>query len=171
MISRYFVSKLETLLRTYCNLQNFEFCYTGFQSICSRKPLKRCLGEISQISINPSKKTNGRLDMTSNFVFRGQKTNGYLNVNLDFLICCQKVNDRFGATLELSCFVVTEWRAAWVQFSISYFAVKNEWPFGYSFQNFAFRCEKTNGRLGTTKKSVFRCKKVNGRWGKHFTTF
>ena len=108
MISRYFVSKLETLLRTYCNLQNFEFCYTGFQSIYSRKTLKRCLGEISQISINPSKKTNGRLNMTSNFVFRGQKTNGYLNVNLDFLICCQKVNDRFGATLELSYFVVTE---------------------------------------------------------------
>ena len=43
------------------------------------------------------------------------------------------------------------------------FAVKNEWPFGHSFQNFAFRCKKTNGRLGTTKKSVFRCKKVNGR--------
>ena len=29
---------------------------------------------------------------------------------------------------------------------------KYEWPFGYSFQNFAFRCKKTNGRLGATVK-------------------
>ena len=37
-------------------------------------------------------------------------------------------------------------------FKISYFAVKNEWPFGYSFQNLVFRCKKTNGRLGTRIK-------------------
>ena len=27
--------------------------------------------------------------------------------------------------------------------------MKNEWPFGSSFQSFAFRYKKTNGRLGT----------------------
>ena len=43
--------------------------------------------------------------------------------------------------------------AAWVQFSKFYTSMqKHKWPFGRSFQNFVFRCKKTNGRLGTVFK-------------------
>ena len=28
------------------------------------------------------------------------------------------------------------------RYIFGYFAVKNEWPFGYSFQKFVFRCKK-----------------------------
>ena len=54
------------------------------------------------------KKTYGRLDMTSNYAFRGQKTNGNLDATLDFLICCQKANDPFGTTFKISYFIVKE---------------------------------------------------------------
>ena len=40
--------------------------------------------------------------------------------------------------------------AVWVQLSKFYISLqKHECTFGYSFQNFAFHCKKTNGRLGT----------------------
>ena len=43
--------------------------------------------------------------------------------------------------------------------------MKNEWPFGYSFQNFTFRCKKTKSHLGATVKFRVLCKKTNGRFG------
>ena len=38
------------------------------------------------------------------------------------------------------------------------------------FQNFAFHCEKTNGRLGTTVKFAFRWKITNGHLGTRITS-
>ena len=43
--------------------------------------------------------------------------------------------------------------AVWLQLPKFYTLLqKREWSFGCSFQNFAFRCKKTNGRLGTVFK-------------------
>ena len=48
---------------------------------------------------------------------------------------CKKTNGRLGAVFKILCFVVKNEMAVWVQ-----------------FQNFAFRCRKTNGRFSTTAK-------------------
>ena len=54
----------------------------------------------------------------------------------------------------------------WVQLSKFYILLqKHEWPFGCSFQNFVFRCKKTNGRLGTVFKTFhFAVKKQMAVW-------
>ena len=54
------------------------------------------------------KKTNGRLGMTENFVFRGQKANSNLDATLNFLICCQKANACFGIPFKILYFGVKE---------------------------------------------------------------
>ena len=56
--------------------------------------------------------------------------------------------------------------AVWVQLSKFYTSLqKHEWPFGYSFQNFVFRCKKTNGRLGTGFKILHFVVKNEWRFG------
>ena len=55
-----------------------------------------------------SKKTNGRLGITSNCVCRRQKTNANLDATLNFLIWYQKERDCFETILKISYFVVKE---------------------------------------------------------------
>ena len=57
-----------------------------------------------------------QMGTTPNFVFRSQRTNDTLDTTLAFSMCCQKANERLGTTSKMSCFVVKEQMAVWVQF-------------------------------------------------------
>ena len=73
-------------------------------------------------------------------------TNGRLVTAFKILyFVVKKTTGRFGAVFKILCFVVKNEMAVWLQ-----------------FQNFAFRCIRTNGRLSTTVK--FRISLENNEW-------
>ena len=50
-------------------------------------------------------------------------------------------------------------------FKVIYFFLKNKWPFGYKFQNFAFRYKKNERLFGNNSKFRISLLKTNGRFG------